>query len=57
MQPFIYLFFSWTNQLDFFADFRALIEKYPSWKEKVTSQAKLKKVQLEPAQLGLITSI
>ena len=49
-----------------FADFRALIEKFPSWEEKVTSQAKpsraeLKKVQLEPwlepARLGLITNI
>ena len=48
-----------------FADFRALIEKFPSWEEKVTSQAKpsraeLKMVQLEPwlepDRLGLITN-
>ena len=43
-----------------FADFRALIEKFPSWKEKVTSRAELKIVQLEPwiepTRLGLITS-
>ena len=48
-----------------FADFRALIEKFLSWEEKVTSQAEpsraeLKMVQLEPwlepARLGLITS-
>ena len=43
-----------------FADFRALIEKFPSWEEKVTSRAELKMVQLEPwlepAWLGLITS-
>ena len=54
-----------TSQKDDFADFRALIEKFPSWEEKVTSQAKpsraeLKMVQLEPwlepARLGLITS-
>ena len=31
-----------------FLDFRALIGKFPSWKKKVTSQAKLKIVQLEP---------
>ena len=37
-----------TSQKDDFADFRALIEKFPSWKEKVTSQAELKMVQLEP---------
>ena len=44
-----------------FLDFRALIGKFPSWKKKVTSQAKLKIVQLEPwlepARLGLITRI
>ena len=28
-----------TSQKDDFADFRALIEKFPSWKEKVTSRA------------------
>ena len=48
-----------TSQKDDFADFRALIEKFPSWKEKVTSRAELKIVQLEPwlepARLGLIT--
>ena len=42
------------------ANFRALIEKNPSWTEKVTSRAKLKIVQLEPwlepARLGLITN-
>ena len=42
------------------ADFRALVEKNPSWKEKITSQTKLKIVQLEPwlepARLGLITN-
>ena len=49
-----------------FTNFWALIEKYPSWKEKVTSRAKpsqaeLKMVQLEPwlepARLGLITML
>ena len=61
-----YFFHKLCNQLKIltvenFADFRALIEKFPSWKEKVTSRAELKMVQLEPwlelARLGLITNI
>ena len=50
------------NQPKIFCRFRALIEKFPSWKEKghKPSRAELKKVQLEPwlepAWLGLITS-
>ena len=42
-------------------DFQALIGKFLSWMEKVTSQAELKIVQLElwlePARLELITTI
>ena len=42
----------------YFADFRAYIGKFPSWKEKVTSRAELKIIQLElrlePARLRLI---
>ena len=40
-----------------FADFRAYIGKLSNWKEKATSQAKLKILQLEPAWLGLITNV